>query len=137
MKIKLVDNFLPLLYNKKENTHYEEEFMKNKKIIFGVITIIVIILITIAIIWIQNKQTEEKVKATLTDFIDLINKKDYEAMYDKVANINMSKEDFISRNKNIYEGIESQNIKVENITLEKKEDIYQVNYHETMYTRSW
>ena len=111
--------------------------MKNKKIIFGIIAIIVIILITTIIIWIQNKKTEEKVKATLTDFIELINKKDYETMYDKVANINMSKEDFIARNKNIYEGIESQNIKIENITLEKKEDIYQVNYHETMYTRSW
>ena len=111
--------------------------MKNKKIILGIIAAIIIIILIVTIIWMQNKQTEEKVKATLTDFIDSINKKDYEAMYDKVANMNMSKDDFIARNKNIYEGIESQNIKVENITLEKQGENYQVNYHETMYTRSW
>ena len=111
--------------------------MKNKKVILGIIVAIIIVILIVAIIWIQNKQTEEKVKSTLTDFIDSINKKDYETMYDKVANMNMSKDDFIARNKNIYEGIESQNIKIENITLEKQGENYQVNYHETMYTRSW
>ena len=92
----------------------------NKKIfpiiLFLIITIAIIGII-VTIIWIQNKQTEE-----------------YKNMYDKIANINMSKDDFIARNKNIYEGIESKNIKVENITLEKQGKNYQVNYHETMYT---
>ena len=109
--------------------------MKNKRIILGiVIAIIAIILVIIGVFWIQNKQVEEKVKSTLTEFISLINEKNYEAMYDKVININMSEEDFITRNKNIYEGIESQNIKVEDIILEKQGDIYQVSYHENMFT---
>ena len=75
--------------------------MKNKKIIFGIIAVVVIILIVVSVIWIQNKQTEEKVKQTLTEFITLINDKNYEEMYNKVASMNMSKEDFIARNKNI------------------------------------
>ena len=108
--------------------------MKNKKIIFGIIAVVVIILIVVSVIWIQNKQTEEKVKQTLTEFITLINDKNYEEMYNKVASMNMSKEDFIARNKNIYEGIESQNIQVENIVLEKQGDIHLVNYHENMFT---
>ena len=108
--------------------------MKKKKIIFGIVAIIVIILIIVGIILIQNKKEEEKVKQTLTEFISLINEKNYEEMYNKVSNMDMSKEDFITRNKNIYEGIESQNIKVENITLEKQEDKYLVNYHENMFT---
>ncbi len=109
--------------------------MKNKKIIIGIILAVVIIAtITIGIIWLLNKQEEDKIKSTLTEFISSINEKNYEAMYDKVVS-NMSKEDFITRNKNIYEGIESKNIKIENITLEKQGgDIFLVNYHENMFT---
>ena len=107
--------------------------MKNKKVLIGVISVLVILAIIVAIVLV-NKQNEEKIKQTLTDFIGLINEKNYEAMYEKVASMNMSKEDFITRNKNIYEGIDAANLKVEINNLEKKENDYKIDYHEVMFT---
>ena len=107
--------------------------MKNKKILAGVIAVILIIAIIVGVILFQNKQNEENAKSTLTDFVELINNKNYEAMYEKVIT-NMSKEDFITRNKNIYEGIDSENVKVEINELDKQENGYLITYNETMYT---
>ena len=108
--------------------------MKNKKVLIVAKIVILIIFAIIATIMIINKQNQDKIEQTLTDFISLINEKNYEAMYDKVADMNMSKEDFIARNKNIYEGIDAENIKVEINKLEKQENNYQINYHEIMFT---
>lgn len=108
--------------------------MKNKKVVIGIVTIILVVIAVIAIILVINRQTEEKVKQTLTDFIGEINAKNYDAMYEKVVSMNMSKEDFVNRNKNIYEGIDSSDIKVEINEIEKQEEEYQISYHEKMYT---
>ncbi len=108
--------------------------MKNKKIIVAIIIIILIIAITGVSIFTINKKNEEKAKQTLTEFIQLINDKNYEAMYRKVISMNMSQEDFIKRNKNIYEGIDSSDIKIEIQKVEKQEKNYQIDYHEKMYT---
>ena len=108
--------------------------MKNKKIIVAIIIIILIIAITGVSIFTINKKNEEKAKQTLTEFIQLINDKNYEAMYGKVVSMNMSQEDFIKRNKNIYEGIDSNDIKIEIQKVEKQEKNYQIDYHEKMYT---
>ena len=97
--------------------------MKNRKILIGIITIILLIIAIVVSIIINNKQNEEKAKQTLQDIIGLINEKNYEAMYEKVASINMTKEDFINRNKNIYEGIDSDNIKIEVQKIEKQDNI--------------
>ena len=100
--------------------------MKKKKINFkiGIIVVILIAIVVLGVIFIQNIQNENKVKQTLIDFISQINEKNYETMYEKVIDINMSKEDFISRNKNIYEGIDSQNIQIEIQKVEKKNEEY-------------
>lgn len=108
--------------------------MKNKKIIIGIIVAILVVVTVVAIIIIVNKQTEEKIKQTLNGFVEEINQKNYEAMYKKVASMNMSQQDFIQRNKNIYEGIDSSNIKVEINKIEKQDSEYQVYYHEKMLT---
>ena len=108
--------------------------MKNKKRMIGIIVAVLIILIIGAIFLITNKQNEEKAKQTVTEFIEFINEKNYEAMYEKVVSMNMSKEEFIKRNKNIYEGIDSSDIKIEVQKIEKKEGNYQIDYHEKMYT---
>lgn len=108
--------------------------MKNKKVVIGLVVIILVMVATMAIWFVINKQTEEKVKQTLTDFVGEINAKNYDAMYEKVVSMNMSKEDFVNRNKNIYEGIDSSDIKVEINEIEKQEEGYQVSYHEKMYT---
>ena len=108
--------------------------MKNKKVVIGLVVIILVMVATIAIWFVINKQTEEKVKQILTDFVGEINAKNYDAMYEKVVSMNMSKEDFVNRNKNIYEGIDSSDIKVEINEIEKQEEGYQASYHEKMYT---
>ena len=48
--------------------------------------------------------------------------------------MNMSKEDFVTRNQNIYEGIDASNIQVEINNIEKVDNGYDISYHEKMYT---
>lgn len=108
--------------------------MEKKKIIIISTTIILVILIATLIIFLINKQNEEKAKQALIDFVGLINEKDYEKMYEKTISMNMSKEDFITRNKNIYEGIDCADIKIEIQNLEKKDGKYEIQYAQQMYT---
>ena len=46
----------------------------------------------------------------------------------------MSKEDYIARNQNIYEGIDSSNIKISISDIAKNENEYQISYRQQMYT---
>ena len=109
--------------------------MKNKKVIIGIVIILIIIAIIVATILIINKNDKEKAKQSLVDYMNLINDKNYEAMYEKVTNINtIDKENFITRNQNIYEGIDSTNISVEIKEIVKEDDEYKINYHQKMYT---
>ena len=58
--------------------------------------------------------------------MNLINAKDYEKMYeltDEETKKTVSKDDFIARNKNIYEGIDASDIKVEVKNVEKKSNM--------------
>ena len=109
--------------------------MKNKKILIGIIIVIAIIIIGIVATVLINKNNEqEEAKQLLNSYIELINNKNYEEMYQKVASMNMSQEDFITRNKNIYEGIDASNIKIEINNVEKEEGKYIINYYQKMYT---
>ena len=108
--------------------------MKNKKVTIGIIIIVLAIMIGIITFILLNKQTEKQANQTLEEYISFINEKNYEAMYEKVASMNMSKEDFIKRNQNIYEGIDSENIKVEIEKIQKENKTYKVSYHEKMVT---
>ena len=108
--------------------------MEKKKIIIISTTIILVILIAILTIFLINKQNEEKAKQALIDFVGLINEKDYEKMYEKTISMNMSKEDFITRNKNIYEGIACADIKIGIQNIEKQDRKYEIQYTQQMYT---
>lgn len=108
--------------------------MKNKKIIIGIITIVLIIVIAIiSFILIKNNE-QKQVSNLLIEYFNLINDQNYDAMYEKVASMNLSKDDFLARNKNIYEGIDAKNIKIEIEQIEKNSNNYQVSYDEHMYT---
>ena len=109
--------------------------MKNKKVLIGVILTVVIIVIAVitTVIFISNKEQED-VKTLLSDYFNLINDKNYEELYSKVASMNMSKEDFVARNENIYEGIDSSNIRINVNNVEKTDEGYNISYHEKMYT---
>ncbi len=105
-----------------------------KKIVIKIIILISIIITVIASVIILNKQKKEKINTALYDFVNLINEKKYDEMYNKVNLSSISEKEFIERNKNIYEGIDSSNIQVEIKDIQKENKEYKISYHEKMYT---
>lgn len=108
--------------------------MKNKKNIIILVILLIIIAVIVATVLIVNKNSEEKAKQALIEYMNLINEKNYETMYEKVSSMNMSKEDYITRNKNIYEGIDSTNINIDIKEITKQDNTYKITYHQKMYT---
>lgn len=114
--------------------------MKNKKsIIIVIIAILIIISITIGIIIINTKSI--KSEETLKQYISLVNEKKYEEMYNLISEGSkktITQEDFITRNKKIYEGIDAVNIKIEVIKVEKQKEksnaTEKITYNENMST---
>ncbi len=110
--------------------------MKNKKVVvIGIIVLIIVIVSIIMVCLLGKKNGEDEAKKVLLDFVSNINEKNYDAMYEKVST-DMSKEDFITRNKNIYEGIDSSNINIEITNIEKENSKYKISYHEKMFTEA-
>lgn len=109
--------------------------MKNKKVII-VSVIFAIILITLigVFIYFSGRENIKKAENAVLDFFSLIEEDKYEDMYNMVVDINISKEDFVTRNKNIYEGIDAENIKIDITNCEKKDGKYNVTYNEKMDT---
>lgn len=105
-----------------------------KKIIIGIILILVIIVaITITVFALSGK---EKPEDTVRNYFSKLNNKEYEAMYEMISKNSresITKEDFITRNKNIYEGIEAQNIEIEikDTNKEKTEVSYNIKMDTT------
>ena len=93
----------------------------NKKIIISTIIIVVAILIVIGVIIINNKK-EQNPEEILKQYIADINEKKYEVMYNYLSQTSkesISEEEFVTRNKNIYEGIEANNIEIEITEIQK------------------
>ena len=112
--------------------------MKDKKIIIGTIVIIVVIIaILLTAIFIKNKDTE-KPEDILSAYVSLINEQKYDEMYSRISEESkseISQEDFIKRNKNIYEGIDAYDIKITvSETKKEKAGIYKITYDESMST---
>ena len=112
----------------------------NKKIVIG--AIIVIILISIVggiIVFVQNKNktTPEEI---WQKYISCINDRNYEEMYDMLTEESkqtISQEDFISRNKNIYEGIDMTDMKIEITGIEEQDKTTtKISYNSTMNTEA-
>lgn len=74
----------------------------------------------------------------LMQYLSCIEKKEYETMYsllDEQSKTEITREDFITRNQKIYEGIEAENIKVEITSMEKDPNMATViTYHISMDT---
>lgn len=115
--------------------------MKNKKIIIIVISIILILAISVGIgitIYFNNKP-KNKPENVLQTFASYINDKKYEDMYSLLSSksrANISEEDFIKRNKNIYEGIETENFSVDIQSIENENKLAKVTYKNSMDTMS-
>lgn len=83
---------------------------------------------------------EEKTSSpedVLTEYMSCIVSKDYEKMYELISDqskINISETDFINRNKNIYEGIESENVTIKVNDSYEEESNKIINYESNMET---
>ena len=105
--------------------------MKNKKVIIP-ITIIIIITLIIATIIIFNKGKTSP-EDVLKQYMSHIINKEYEAMYELTTK-ETSQEDYITRNKNIYEGIEVSKIDINVAKTSEKGKEAEVIYTTTMST---
>ena len=109
--------------------------MKNKKIVIGIVLIIVIAAIVTGIFLINKNQI--KPEDTLNTYISLINEQKYEEMYNMISSESkgqISQEDFIKRNKNIYEGIDAYDIKITISETIKEKGVQKVTYSASMST---
>ena len=108
--------------------------MEKKKVLIGVIVLVIIVVaIILGVVIIQNNE-KDKVKDLVTEYFSLVNDKNYDELYSKVASMNMSKDDFIARNKNIYEGIDCANIEINIKNVEKTDKGYNITYNEKFFT---
>lgn len=107
-----------------------------KIILISVITILIVIGISVGTI-IYIEKNSYKPEDTLNSYIDLLNNKEYEEMYNLISTDSkslISLEDYITRNQKIYEGINASNIEtlIEDVT--KDGDNYTLTYKTTMMT---
>ena len=111
--------------------------MKSKKGI--IIALIIIIILVIAIVGgvIYLNQPKETAEQVFTNYISLLNEKKYDELYSYISTqskAEISKEDFVARNKNIYEGIDAVNIEVQIQSQEKEGKTAKITYNENMST---
>ncbi len=110
--------------------------MKNKKIAIIVLALIVIIAAIIACVVIFN-MPKEKPEDVLNSYISMINDKNYEGLYSMISaksKQNISEEDFLTRNENIYEGIDAVNINIEIQEVTNNSNETAIKYKESMDT---
>ena len=105
--------------------------MKNKKVVILIAIIILLILVVVGIIFLKREKTSPE--EILNEYMSFIEKKDYEAMYNLVT-ANTPKEDYINRNKNIYEGIEANSINISVAKTNKSGSTVEVIYTTSMNT---
>lgn len=111
--------------------------MKSKKGI--IIALIIIIILVIAIVGgvIYLNQPKETAEQVFTNYISLLNEKKYDELYSYISTeskAEISQEDFVARNKNIYEGIDAVNIEVQIQSQEKEGKTAKITYNENMST---
>lgn len=105
--------------------------MKKKVVIISVIAIAVIALIvTVILVLSKEKQNPEEILKTYFSYIE---KQNYEEMYNMVHS-NTDKEEFLKRNKNIYEGIHAKKIKIETTSIQNEKNKVIITYLTKMNT---
>ena len=106
-----------------------------KKMLFIIPIVIVIAIATGIVIYIAN-MPKNKLDEVLEEYFSLISQEKYEDLVSLVLLPNEYEErNFIARNKNIYQGIEANNIQIEIMNIESKDGITTVTYLEKMNIR--
>ncbi len=95
----------------------------NKKILLAIVIMALLIIgIVVGILIYQNGIAKNKPEAVLSEFVQYINEANYEGMYNLITEESKSKisqDDFEKRNKNIYDGIDMFDMKLEIKTIEE------------------
>ena len=95
----------------------------NKKILLAIsIVALFIIGIGAGVLIYMNSLAKNKPEAVLSEYVKFINEANYEGMYNLIteeSKAKISKEDFIKRNQNIYNGIDISNMQLELKTIEE------------------
>ena len=112
----------------------------NKKVVIGIVVGVLLVAIIGVVAFLMLKKSKTYPEDVWQSYILLINEKKYEEMYEMLtedSKSQISQEDFITRNKNIYEGIEMSDMKAE-ITAVEEEDssIRKISYNLTMNTEA-
>lgn len=110
---------------------------QKKKIIIIAISIVFVIIIGIGIMIVNNHIA--KPENTVIQYFEKLKEKDYEAMYEKISlqsKNTISKQNYITRNQNIYEGIEAENIEIIIKQIQKEKENVVINYYISMNTQA-
>ncbi|MDR3596899.1 penicillin-binding transpeptidase domain-containing protein [Clostridium sp.] len=108
---------------------------KNIYVVIGASVVVIPFIICVVAFFIYNNAHKPQDK--LIEYVNLINEKSYDKMYeltDAGTKQKISKDDFIARNKNIYEGIQASNIKVDIKNVRKENDATTVEFETSMDT---
>ena len=131
-----------LTQREKKNKDYKMEFemMKNKKMIVIIIILVIVACAGIVLsVYLRNKPKNNP-EDVLMQYANCINTQKYEEMYTLITTDSkneISQEDFIKRNKNIYEGIEIENFNIEIKNIEKSgKNSIKITYKNSMDTMS-
>ena len=114
----------------------------NKKMIIGIVVAIIIVITGIVTAVFIINQPKNDPAETWQKYIACINNKNYEEMYNMLTDTSkntISQEDFIARNKNIYEGIKMENMQISNLRIAESEEnsnISEISYYSTMDTEA-
>ena len=112
-------------------------YQKNKKVVIIIAVLVILLVIGAVGFFMWYNSTKVNPEDTLVAYIDALKAKDYETMYSKISEESKNtttKEDFIARNKNIYEGIEASNLSISIVQVTEKGNKAQIVYSTTMQT---
>lgn len=97
----------------------------SKKMWIIIICIIIVLAVVISILVVKSNKDKVTPSQTIDEYMGYIKDENYDNMYDMLSpnsQIQISKDDFVTRNKNIYEGIEVKNIEITDIQTNKEKN---------------
>ena len=117
---------------KKKSTKKRKQ---QKKRVLCLVSVVLVAAVGAGGVLLYKKMTEKTREDIIKEYMGYIEKKEYEKMYallDEASKDKVKQEDFITRNQNIYEGIEAEKIQLD---IPEEQDKYQpLSYRVTMDT---
>ena len=112
--------------------------MKKKTIIWIIVAIVVIATIIGSIATVVLTRRANKPENVWQQYVAYINEQNYDEMYNMItedSKAQISKDDFVKRNKNIYDGIDMTDMQIQITSVEKENNnTSKISYNQTMDT---